>query len=83
MNKIMSKSKCELRSIILRDYEDQGDIYVQTNAPKKTIQEALMYRDELRERNQMETTDYEVIQEYINKKGYVFKDDETVEVYIW
>lgn len=79
-----TQNKHNLRSITLRDDEGQGDICVETNAPKEIIQEALMYRDELRERNQMGTTDYEVIQEYINQKGYEFKEaDEDEEVYIW
>ena len=79
-----TQNKCKLRNITLRDDEGQGDLYVETNAPKEIIQEALMYRDELRERNQLETTDYEAIQEYINQKGYEFKEsDKNEEVYIW
>ena len=79
-----NEDKSELRTVILRDDEGQGDLYVETNASKEIIQEALMYRDELRERNQIDTYDFDIIQEYINKKGYIFKDvDKDKEVYIW
>lgn len=73
-----------IRTIIFRDDEGQGDIYIQTTAPKEVIEEALMYRDELREKNQIDTYEFDIIQEYINKKGYIFKEDkEDKEIYIW
>lgn len=75
----------EERIIILRDlYGKEIDIYIKTNAPKEEIQKALSHRCDMREQMLYDDVcDFEIIQNYLQEKGYSFYDFDIEEKYYW
>jgi len=71
------------RIIVLRDWHD-GDIYVETNAPEEEIRNAIYYKDNVRENgNEENYTDFEIMQQYLEEKGYYLNDSVELEIYGW
>ena len=71
------------KMIVLRDYnEPHVLLYVSTNAPKEEIENAIIHRNNELEKGNYGSSDFEIIQDYLNDKGYYFFDV-NLEEYYW
>ena len=75
----------EERTILFKPYNGKEEIIcVSTNAPKKEIKKALQFRNEVVCTDEfMHFCDFEIIQYYLEEKGYNFYALDTREVYYW
>jgi hypothetical protein len=72
----------EERIIVLKDCEART--YVETNAPRELIEDAIAYKDELLEQDVPIESDFDAIREYLNERGYTFEEcEEDCEEYWW
>lgn len=73
----------ETRIIVLKDYDKR--VYVETDAPSEEIEESLDYKEEVRfNMEQNDLSDFEIIQNHLQEKGYVFEEvEEDCEEYWW
>ncbi len=74
--KLLSKE----RVIVLKD--DYERLYVFTNAPAEVIKEAIEHRNNVLLSEDSPVSDFEIIQEYLNAKGYTFEET-NIEDYYW
>lgn len=64
--------------------DDYGDVYVNTNAPAEEIKKAIAYENDIRIKDETNGfSDFELIQEYLEKLGYYFLENDDIEKYIW
>lgn len=68
------------RVIVLKD--DYERLYVFTNAPAEVMEEAIEHRDNVLLNEDSPASDFEIIQEYLNAKGYTFEET-NIEEYYW
>ena len=75
----------EERIIVFRDVNaKEEEICISTNAPREEIENALSYRNLVMEKGLLDyLCDFEIIQDYLEKRGYVFYDLNTREKYYW
>lgn len=73
----------ETRYIKLYNDSRENDVLVETNAPGTLIDEALEHRDYVLETEEYPLSDFEIIQSFIEEKGFVFSEIEAEEEYYW
>ena len=75
----------EERIVIFRDlHAKEIDTYVKTNAPKEEITKAFAYMCDMRRQELYnDWCDFDIIQNYIEEKGYSFYDFDIDEKYYW
>lgn len=69
------------RYIILHDCDT--DLYVYTNAPELDIHDAIVERNRVLELDLPFSSDFEIIQEVLQDKGYFFEEVHSNEYYNW
>lgn len=75
----------EERIILFKDYIGKEEVIViNTNAPKEEIENAIIYKNTARNYRKFDTLcDWEIIQNYLEEKGYSFCDLNVDEIYYW
>lgn len=75
----------EERIILFKDYNNKEEaICISTNAPEEEIKKALQFKNEVVcTEGFMHLCDFEIIQEYLESKDYIFYALDTREIYYW
>lgn len=75
----------EERTILFKDYNAKEEvIFISTNAPQEEIKKALQFKNEVVcTEGFMHLCDFEIIQNYLEEKGYNFSTLDTSEIYYW
>ena len=75
----------EERTILFKDYNGKEEVIcISTNAPKEEIKKALQFKNEVVCTEEfMHLCDFEIIQNYLEEKGYIFYAFDTDEIYYW
>lgn len=73
------------RIITFRDINaKEEEIVISTNAPVEEIKKALTFKEEARGKEEFDyLCDFEIIQEYLEKRNYTFYALDTREKYYW
>lgn len=70
------------RIVVFRDYGDRA--YIETDAPSEEIEDAIAYKDELLDSDVEIDSEFDVVQKYLQERGYYFEEVvEDVEEYWW